>query len=210
MTDEPRIAPLPQGVARRRCGRRWPPCGRAEPPPPVPAAGPGRPKGLNVLGTLARHPDAGPGLPHLQRPHPVRHDPVAAPARAAGAAGRRPSATRTYEWSQHVVLAGDAGLTRRGGRPASPRARRAGLVGRSTGPWSAPSTSCSPTPGRPTTPGRCSPPSSRSEQLMDLVFTVGAYDLLAMAFRSFGCQLDDDLTVIRRRLAISIFSYGDR
>jgi len=31
------------------------------------------------------------------------------------------------------------------------------------------------------------------EQLMDLVFTVGAYDLLAMAFRSFDVQLDDDL-----------------
>ena len=28
---------------------------------------------------------------------------------------------------------------------------------------------------------------------MDLVFTVGAYDLLAMAFRSFGVELDDDL-----------------
>ena len=31
------------------------------------------------------------------------------------------------------------------------------------------------------------------QQLMDLVFTVGAYDLLAMAFRSFGVELDDDL-----------------
>ena len=31
------------------------------------------------------------------------------------------------------------------------------------------------------------------QQLMDLVFTVGAYDLLAMAFRSFGVPLDDDL-----------------
>ena len=30
-------------------------------------------------------------------------------------------------------------------------------------------------------------------QLMDLVFTVGAYDLLAMAFRSFGVELDEDL-----------------
>ena len=28
---------------------------------------------------------------------------------------------------------------------------------------------------------------------MDLVFTVGAYDLLAMALRSFGVELDDDL-----------------
>jgi alkylhydroperoxidase family enzyme len=36
-------------------------------------------------------------------------------------------------------------------------------------------------------------------QLMDLVFTVGAYDLLAMAFRSFGVQLDDDLAPGRAR-----------
>jgi alkylhydroperoxidase family enzyme len=31
------------------------------------------------------------------------------------------------------------------------------------------------------------------QQLMDLVFTVGAYDLLAMAFKSFRIELDDDL-----------------
>jgi alkylhydroperoxidase family enzyme len=31
------------------------------------------------------------------------------------------------------------------------------------------------------------------QQLMDLVFTVGAYELLAMAFRSFGVELDKDL-----------------
>ena len=32
-----------------------------------------------------------------------------------------------------------------------------------------------------------------TQQRMDLVFTVGAYDLLAMAFLSFGVELDDDL-----------------
>jgi len=32
------------------------------------------------------------------------------------------------------------------------------------------------------------------EQLMDLVFTVGAYDLLAMAFNNFGLELDPGLT----------------
>ena len=31
------------------------------------------------------------------------------------------------------------------------------------------------------------------QQLMDLVFTVGAYEVLAMAFRTFGVQLDEDL-----------------
>ena len=31
------------------------------------------------------------------------------------------------------------------------------------------------------------------EQLLDVVFTVGAYDALAMALRSFGVPVDDDL-----------------
>jgi alkylhydroperoxidase family enzyme len=31
------------------------------------------------------------------------------------------------------------------------------------------------------------------QQLLDLVFTVGAYDLVAMAFRAFGVELDTDL-----------------
>jgi 4-carboxymuconolactone decarboxylase len=32
------------------------------------------------------------------------------------------------------------------------------------------------------------------QQLMDLVFTVGCYDLLAMAFRNFGLELDPGMT----------------
>ncbi len=32
-----------------------------------------------------------------------------------------------------------------------------------------------------------------SQQLMDVVFTVGAYDLLAMALRTFDVELDEDL-----------------
>jgi hypothetical protein len=32
------------------------------------------------------------------------------------------------------------------------------------------------------------------KQLMDLVFTVGNYDLLAMAFNNFGLELDSGLT----------------
>ena len=33
---------------------------------------------------------------------------------------------------------------------------------------------------------------------MDLVFTVGAYETVAMAFRSFGVELDDDLIQKRK------------
>ena len=31
------------------------------------------------------------------------------------------------------------------------------------------------------------------QQLMEVVFTVGVYDTLAMALRTFGVPLDDDL-----------------
>jgi hypothetical protein len=34
----------------------------------------------------------------------------------------------------------------------------------------------------------------QTPQLMDLVFTVGAYKMLAMALNSFGMQLDSDMT----------------
>ena len=34
-------------------------------------------------------------------------------------------------------------------------------------------------------------------QLMDVVFTVGAYEVLAMAFKSFGVELDEDLRPYR-------------
>ena len=40
------------------------------------------------------------------------------------------------------------------------------------------------------------------QQLMDLVFTVGAYDVLAMALRTFGVELDDDLD--DRKLSFSL------
>ncbi len=40
------------------------------------------------------------------------------------------------------------------------------------------------------------------QQLMDLVFTIGAYELLAMAFNSFGLQLDEDLEATRPRLGV--------
>jgi hypothetical protein len=35
------------------------------------------------------------------------------------------------------------------------------------------------------------------EQLMDLVFTVGQYQLVSMALNTFGVQLDPDLPVMK-------------
>jgi alkylhydroperoxidase family enzyme len=97
-----------------------------------------------------------------------------------------------YEWAQHVLLAGDAGLTgeevaRIAEGPDAPgwstleRAMLAGvdeLVGDgevADATWTVLARELD------------------ERQLMDLVFTVGAYEVVAMAFRSFGIELDEDL-----------------
>jgi alkylhydroperoxidase family enzyme len=97
-----------------------------------------------------------------------------------------------YEWEQHVVQGRDAGLSDdeiariaegpdAPGWPALDRAMLRAvdeLVGDGTisdSTWAALSSELD------------------QHQLMDLVFTVGAYEVLAMALRSFGVQLDDDL-----------------
>jgi hypothetical protein len=36
-----------------------------------------------------------------------------------------------------------------------------------------------------------------TRQIMDVVFTVGAYDVLAMALRTFDVELDEDLEPYR-------------
>jgi len=97
-----------------------------------------------------------------------------------------------YEWRQHLMLAGDAGITEEEiARIAEgPGAPGWGTLDRAMlnavdelvndamvadGTWEELSGELD------------------REQIMDLVFTVGAYDLLAMAFRSFGVQPDHDL-----------------
>jgi len=150
-----------------------------------------RPKGLNALGTLARHPALTRAFNtfngHVQ--FATTLSPRQRELLVLRVAERRHCA---YEWAQHVVLAGDAGLSaeeivRIADHPDAPewsaleRAMLAAvdeLVDEATvtdTTWAALARELD------------------EQQLMDLVFTVGAYELLAMAFRSFGVELDDDL-----------------
>lgn len=151
----------------------------------------GRPKALNLLGVLAQHPDlalafntfnghvlSGSTLTERQRELIVLR--VAHLRRAE------------YEWRQHAVLAGDVGIDEAevAGVAEGPRAASwselegailaavDGLVGDATiaeETWSVLS-------------ARLSTP-----QLLDLVFTVGAYDVVAMMLRAFDVDLDEDL-----------------
>ena len=197
--DGPRITPLPPG--------EWPPEMRdacraavANPRHPFPARDPDRPKGLNVLGTLARHPELARAF-HTFNGH-ILFATTLTP-RMRELLVLRVAAVRgaEYEWAQHVVLAGDAGLSAEeveriaDGADAdgwSPLDRalvaavdellRDARIGDAT--WA-------------TLAGELD-----EQQLMDLVFTVGAYDVLAMVFRSFGVELDDDLQRVETILLI--------
>ena len=162
-----------------------------EPRLPLPQQGGGRPKALNALGTLARHPALTRAF-NAFNGHVQFATTLSARQRellVLRVASRRRCA---YEWAQHLVLAGDAGLGRDevgrigegpdapGWSPLERAMLRAvdellddAMVADAT--W------------------RALAGELDDQQLMDLVFTVGAYDTVAMAFRSFGVALDDDL-----------------
>jgi alkylhydroperoxidase family enzyme len=188
--DLPRIPPLPPG--------EWPDAMRAAlaalvPPDPrhERLRTEGRPKALNALGTLAHHS----ALTHAFNTFSghIIYATTLSP-RQRELLVLRVAAVRQseYEWAQHVVLAGDVGLDEGDiARVAEgPGAEGwSGLEGAmlqavdelladavvTDATWSALATELD------------------VQQLMDLVFTVGAYDLLAMAFRTFGVELDADL-----------------
>lgn len=193
----PRLAPLPPGewpdAMRDALAALRPP----DPRHPLPARGGDRPKGLNVLGTLARHPALARAF-HTLNGHVLFASTLSPRDRELLVLRVASVRDAAYEWAQHAVLAGDAGLgedeiarvAEGPDAPAwSPRDRamlRAvdelvadALIADAT--WDALAAELD------------------EQQLMDLVFTVGAYDLLAMALRSFGVELDDDLRQRRLR-----------
>ena len=189
--DGPRLRPLPPA--------EWPPAMREalaalrppEPRLPLPAQGGDRPKGLNVLGTLAHHPALTRAF-HTFNGHVLFASTLS--PRQRELLVLRVAAVRhaEYEWRQHVVLARDAGLgddeiarvaagpDAPGWPPLDAATLRAvdelvadAAIADAT--WE-------------TLAGELD-----DQQLMDLVFTVGAYDLLAMVLCSFRVELDGDL-----------------
>ena len=97
-----------------------------------------------------------------------------------------------YEWEQHAVLAGDVGLD------DDELARIA--LGPDAPGWPALDAAMVRAVDELIGDGRIGDATwvelaaeLDEQQLMDLVFTVGAYEVLAMALRSFDVELDDDL-----------------
>jgi len=163
----------------------------ANPRHPLPSRDATRPKGLNALGTLAQHPELTTAF-HTFNGHVLFGSTLTMRQRELLVLRVATVRQAEYEWAQHVVLAGDAdigadeidrivaGPDADGWTPFEAALLRAAdelladaEVGDAT--WA-------------TLAGELD-----TEQLMDLVFTVGAYEIVAMAFKSFGVELDADL-----------------
>jgi AhpD family alkylhydroperoxidase len=182
---EPRLEPLPP--------RSWPPEMRdalAPLTPPEPRA-PDHPRGMNLLGTFARHPALTQAynqfVGHLLfRTTLTPRQRELLILRVAAARGA------DYEWAQHVVLALEAGLTR--DEIAAVRA------GADNDRWEATEAALLAAVDELIAGARLSDETwgalrarLTDQQLLDTVFTVGAYDLLAMFLHTFEVQMDDDL-----------------
>ena len=158
---------------------------------PFPSRDPSRPKGLNALGLLARHPELSTAYNHFNG-HVLFASTITPRHRELLVLRVAVLRDAAYEWAQHAVLAADADIT------------DAELEDVRYGPgaagWSPLEAALLRAADELVGDARLSEPTWATlaaefdvQQLMDVVFTVGAYDLLAMAFRTFDVELDDDL-----------------
>src|SRR5258708_36540419 len=76
---------------------------------PFPPAREGRPKGLNVLGTLARYPELATAF-HTFNGHVLFATTLTARQRELIVLRVASVRDAAYEWAQHAVLAGDVGI----------------------------------------------------------------------------------------------------
>jgi AhpD family alkylhydroperoxidase len=192
-----RIPPLPPSEWPDTMGDAVAALRPPNPRHPFPKRDPGRPKGLNALGTFAHHPELTRAF-HTFNGHLLFATTLSPRQRellVLRVATRRDC---EYEWVQHVILAADAGLS------DEEVARVA--EGPAAAEWDELDRALVQSVDDLLDDARVADTtwavlagSLDEQQLMDVVFTVGAYDLVAMAFRSFGVEVDEDLHPWRKR-----------
>ena len=187
----PRLDPIPPGEWPEEMRDAIAALRPANPTHPLPPRDPDRPKGLNVLGTFARHPALARAY-HTFNGHLLYATTISVRQRELLVLRVAQLRQCEYEWAQHMVLAADAGLT------ADDVTRI--QEGPDAPGWSELDRALLSAADELVRDARIADATWTTlaeelddRQLMDVVFTVGAYDLLAMALRSFGVELDDDL-----------------
>lgn len=157
--------------------------------PPMPTEG--RPKGLNVLGALAHHPE----LAHAFftfNGHLLSATSLTPRQRELLVLRTAVLRQSEYEWAQHVVIAGDVGIS------------RAEVAQIAWGPdfalWSQADAALLRTADELVADGVISDATwatlaenLSTQQILDVIFTVGAYETLGWMLRSFGVELDEDV-----------------
>ncbi|MGW0159349.1 carboxymuconolactone decarboxylase family protein [Mycobacterium sp. NPDC003323] len=157
--------------------------------PPLPTEG--RPKGFNVLGALAYHPE----LAHAFftfNGHLLSATSLTPRQRELLILRTAVLRQSEYEWAQHVVIAGDVGIS---------RAEVAQIAwGPDSSLWSAADAALLRTADELVADGVISDGTwatlnehLSTRQILDAIFTVGAYETLGWMLRSFGIELDADV-----------------
>lgn len=194
--DEPRLTPLPpdewpDGMSKALAALR-----PEKPRHPLPSRAPGRPKGLNVLGMFAHHPELATAY-HTFNGHLLFGTTLTLRQRELVVLRVSHRRASDYEWAQHAVLAGDADIT-----PDEVEAVRAVDLD----VWEPLEAALLSAVDELIDDARIGAETWETlaahfdvQQLMDLVFTVGAYDALAMAFRTFDIEIDEDVHALLRK-----------
>jgi AhpD family alkylhydroperoxidase len=198
-----RIGPLPL--------RSWPPAMREAlaamaPPQPTHAQPPteNRPRALNTLGVLARHPALARAFLTFNG-HVLMATTLSQRQRELVVLRVAALDRCRYEWAQHVIIAGDVGLD-------ADEIRRI-ATGPDSPAWSGADAALLRSVDELIAGSAISDPTWRQlashlddQQILDLIFCVGAYHTLAWMMRSFDLELDDDLLeALPRELDLDAF-----
>jgi alkylhydroperoxidase family enzyme len=158
---------------------------------PVPPRDPASPKGMNAMGVLAHHPELTSAYNNLIS-HALYFTTITARQRELLILRVAYLRNAAYEWAQHVYQAGVVGI--------SPQEIERVRVGPGDVGWDALEGALLAAADELVADARIGDTtyatlssSLDTQQLMDVVFTVGAYEVFAMAMRSFDVVLDDDL-----------------
>jgi alkylhydroperoxidase family enzyme len=158
---------------------------------PVPPRDPASPKGMNAMGVLAHHPELTNAYNQLIR-HALYFTTLTPRQRELLVLRVAHLREATYEWAQHVYQAGVAGLS-----PAEVVRVRDGSGAPEWSPLERALLAAADELVADARIGEATYDALSAEldtqQIMDVVFTVGAYEVFAMAMRTFDVELDDDL-----------------
>ncbi len=187
-----RVKPIPP--------REWPPdmskalaaaYRPANPRHPVSPLDPSSPKGLNLMGTMAIHPEVTAAYNHLIS-HALYFTTITPRQRELLVLRVAHLRDAPYEWAQHVYQASVVGLT-----PEEVARIRAGADADGWVPVEKALLAAADELVAGAGIGEATYTELSEEldtqQVMDVVFTVGVYDMLAMVLRTFEVDLDDDL-----------------